>query len=95
VITISSTCHAGYRDANTSLEKTGLTPAIHATVCASVSGYMVTHDYSPTASFLTPWLIGLAKELTDVNFGKDDLLANTIGCAVGTVAGYLIVKKTA
>lgn len=93
MLAISSTCHASYRDTNTRAEETGLTPAIHATLCAGVSGYMVTHDYSPWVSFLTPWAVGFAKELTDVNFGYDDILANTVGCAIGVGVGHLIIKK--
>lgn len=47
--------------------------------------YGYTHTQSAWIGFGTSLLIGLAKEASDTNFDSHDIMANTVGGALGTI----------
>ena len=74
-----------WRKINSRLQRTGYTPHMHLAFYCLFSFLLIVFGVHVVLAFVLPWLVGLVKELTDINFGWDDLLANTVGCVLGSV----------
>lgn len=80
-----------YRDINTTVQSTDVSEYIHVVEQAVVVNYLKDRLDSKVLAVAIPWSLGLVKELTDVNFGWDDLAGNTVGCIIGLHYEHIIL----
>ncbi|MBI5511724.1 MAG: hypothetical protein HY903_23460 [Deltaproteobacteria bacterium] len=89
----------GYRETNTRIQRQGLAAdgAIHAVVMSA--GTYLIHEYLPggqvgrtAAAVAIPLAVGLAKELTDLHFGWDDMAVD-VAAVLATALLHDVIKK--
>lgn len=69
-----------YREWNTKLEESGLTPVLHVIGSAGAMYYLTEKKgFTKTQAALVVILVGAVKECTDKNFDVEDVAANCVG----------------